>query len=275
MGAPESFPAGKHTRQATSPSQDTHTRHSHLIRVSGQPYVLIFRQGNPKTWRKNMQTQHKKTLRGNYTQRIADHCITGQLTNTYTLNGFHIHLRPGWTCPSKAVLQTTSLPTWQCRSSTHRWPRWTSCKRWPQAPSTSLESSHPEGGRKRQMSRKEIRVQVSCLVQFNVTIPDSSLSAVIFQINLMATGLNDGNGLYSHLCFAKSRVFFCLSDTITLYSTKCINPARGAHSSDAARVTAVPPNTVCPSHVHQYHIYRLPSPRLCLNKVRWSRGLCL
>lgn len=78
------------------------------------------------------------------------------------------------------------------------------------------------------MRQKEIRVQVSCLVQFNVTMPASSLPAFIFQINLMATGLNDGNGPYHSSALQNlEAVLFCLSDTITLYSTKCINPAGG------------------------------------------------
>lgn len=44
----------------------------------------------------------------------------------------------------------------------------------------------------------------------------------------MATGLNDGNGpYYSSVLQNLEAVLFCLSDTITLYSTKCINPAGG------------------------------------------------
>lgn len=56
------------------------------------------------------------------------------------------NLHPGWTCPSKASLQMTSPPTWRCRSSTRRSPRWTSCTRWPLVPSTSPGSSHPKRG---------------------------------------------------------------------------------------------------------------------------------
>ena len=59
------------------------------------------------------------------------------------------YLHPGWTCPSKASLRMTSPPTWRCRSSTRRSPRWTSCKRWPLVPSTSPGSSHPEWEREK------------------------------------------------------------------------------------------------------------------------------
>lgn len=36
-----------------------------------------------------------------------------------------LYSHPDWTSPSKASLHRTGLPTVQCRSSTHRWPKWT------------------------------------------------------------------------------------------------------------------------------------------------------
>lgn len=83
-----------------------------------------------------------------YTQSCFKHKYLTRTSNK--------HLRPGWTCPSKASLQTTSLPTWQCRSSTHHWQRWTSCKQWPLVPSTSLGSFHPGEQKGRQREKGEM-----------------------------------------------------------------------------------------------------------------------
>lgn len=49
----------------------------------------------------------------------------------------------GLTVPSRAVRHKSSLPTWQCRSSTHRWLRWTSGIEWLPVQSTLLEFFHP------------------------------------------------------------------------------------------------------------------------------------
>ena len=70
-------------------------------------------------------------------------CPTSSASYTPTLfecsvypNNFACHLHLDWTSPSMASLRMTSPPTWQSRSSTHRWPRWTSCTRSPPEPSS-------------------------------------------------------------------------------------------------------------------------------------------
>lgn len=52
-------------------------------------------------------------------------------------------LHPGWTCPSRAALHRTWLPTWRCHNSTHHLLRWISGTGWLREQSTGREFCHP------------------------------------------------------------------------------------------------------------------------------------
>lgn len=55
----------------------------------------------------------------------------------------HIILHLDCSCPNTAARHRTSLPTWQYRSSTHHWLRWTSCRQLPREPSSEWGSFLP------------------------------------------------------------------------------------------------------------------------------------